>query len=425
MPNPAPPADLRAGVQPRESAGDGPSGDRAPFRPDLAGAAARDFEAGSYLQDFLVATVVAILLTRLFLGLTGFPRMGGGGLHIAHMLWGGLLMLLALVLLLAVLGKRAKRLAAVIGGAGFGLFVDELGKFITADNDYFFQPTIALIYSLLVLLFLAFRAVERRSLSTEECLANAADMLREVVMGGATEVEIGRTLALVERSEAEGPLVEGLRAAVRGAARAREGRPPRIARAAARAWRLYDDLVAWPWFQRAILMLFLGQAVLGAAVLLVVMVLGMVLLVPSAPSWGLPGPGAIALAASESPIGPVGAVASSASTLLSFAFVMLGVARLRRSRLGAYRWLERSVLVSVLFGQVLLFWEEQLGAALQLAWNLLLLGALRYAIRQEEARQGLLALQRTSARTPQSSSSSHLPDQPSGIGASAVSPDAR
>src|SRR5919198_1157415 len=164
-------------------------------RKDLA----RDFDAGAYLQDFLVATVASILLTRLFLGLTGFPRLGGGGLHVAHMLWGGLLMLLALVLLLALLGKRTKRLAAVIGGAGFGLFVDELGKFITADNDYFFQPTIALIYSLLVLLFLAFPALERRSLSTEECLANAADMLREVVMGGATEVEIGRTLALLER----------------------------------------------------------------------------------------------------------------------------------------------------------------------------------------------------------------------------------
>src|SRR5437879_4005789 len=122
-------------------------------------AAARDFEAGIYLQDLLVSAVVAILLTRLFLGMTGFPRMGGGGLHVAHMLWGGLLMLIALVLVLAIIGKRSKRLAALIGGAGFGLFVDELGKF--------FQPTIALIYSLLVLLFLSFRAIERISLTAK------------------------------------------------------------------------------------------------------------------------------------------------------------------------------------------------------------------------------------------------------------------
>ncbi len=60
----------------------------------------------------------------------------------------------------------------------------------------------------------------------------------------------------------------------------------------------------------------------------------------------------------------------------------------------AYRWLERSVLVSVLLGQVLLFWQDQLGAMVELGWNLLLLGALRFAIRQEEAR---LALARASA----------------------------
>jgi hypothetical protein len=63
------------------------------------------------------------------------------------------------------------------------------------------------------------------------------------------------------------------------------------------------------------------------------------------------------------------------------------VAQLRRSRLEAYRWLERSVLVSVLVGQILRFWQDQLAATVELAWNLLLLAALRYAIRQEEARR--------------------------------------
>src|SRR5438094_10604222 len=84
--------------------------------------AARDVDAGSYLQTLLVAAVVTVLLTRLYLQLTGFPKIGGGGLHIAHLLWGGLLMLVALAFLLTVLGKRAKRIAATIGGVGFGLF---------------------------------------------------------------------------------------------------------------------------------------------------------------------------------------------------------------------------------------------------------------------------------------------------------------
>jgi hypothetical protein len=353
-------------------------------------AAARDFEAGIYLQDLLVAAVVAILLTRLVLGVTGFPRLGGGGLHVAHMLWGGLLMLVALVLLLAVLGKPAKRLAALIGGAGFGLFIDELGKFITADNNYFFQPTIALIYSVLVLLFLGFRAIERRSLSSTELLANAAEMVCEVVIGGGTESEIRRALRLLERSGAEGQLADGLRQAIAGAVRAREGRRPWLARVAARAWRLYDRLIAWRRFQRAVLVLFVAQALIGVPVFLVLLLGLVVLSVPSLRALiDTPGIATFVAQATDSSEGLVGSAASTASSLLALAFAMVGVARLRRSRLSAYRWLERSVLVSVLLGQVLLFWEDQLAAIVQLGWNLLLLGALRYAIRQEEARQAL------------------------------------
>jgi hypothetical protein len=362
---------------------------------ELAGAAARDFEAGAYLQAFLVAAIAAILLTRLFLELTGFPRVGGGGLHIAHMLWGGLLMLVALILLLALIGKRTKWLAALVGGAGFGLFIDELGKFITADNNYFFQPTIALIYTLLVVLFLVFRAIERGSLSPDEALANAADMLREVVMGGATQSEIGRTLGLLESSKAEGPLADALRNFIQGAAGAAESQPPRIARAAARAWRLYDDLIAWRWFQRAILVLFVGQAVLGVIVLAIFLIGAAATGAPGVLSGTeLPNAGTLMIASGEAPTGLVGGVASAASSLLSLACVMLGVSNLRRSRIGAYLWLERSVLVSVFFGQVLLFWQDQLSAVVQLAWNLVVLAALRYAIRQEEARAALASLRR-------------------------------
>ena len=100
----------------------------------------RDLRAGEYLDLVLVAAVSAVLLIRFFLALTGYPTVGGGTLHIAHMLWGGLLMLVALVLLLAFLGRFAHQLGALLGGFGFGTFIDELGKFITRDNDYFYRP---------------------------------------------------------------------------------------------------------------------------------------------------------------------------------------------------------------------------------------------------------------------------------------------
>ena len=53
------------------------------------------------LETFFIASVTSILVICTFLASTGYPQLGGHGLHIAHLLWGGLLMLIALVLSLA------------------------------------------------------------------------------------------------------------------------------------------------------------------------------------------------------------------------------------------------------------------------------------------------------------------------------------
>jgi hypothetical protein len=78
--------------------------------------------------------------------------------------------------------------------------------------------------------------------------------------------------------------------------------------------------------------------------------------------------------------------ATVATSLLSLCLVLIGVTRLPVSRLDAYRWFERSVLISVFFTRVIVFWQDQFAALGGLWLDLLLLTALRFLIRQEEAR---------------------------------------
>ena len=99
----------------------------------------RNLEFGGLIETFLVFSVVSIVAIRVFLNLTGFPQLGGDGLHIAHMLWGGLIMLIVLGIVLIFLNLEIRKFAAIFGGIGFGVFIDEIGKFVTGDNNYFFE----------------------------------------------------------------------------------------------------------------------------------------------------------------------------------------------------------------------------------------------------------------------------------------------
>ena len=64
------------------------------------------------LDTFLVSAIATVVIIRIFLEATGYPQLGGGGLHIAHVLWGGLGMLVAIVLLLLYLSPTTRLVAA-------------------------------------------------------------------------------------------------------------------------------------------------------------------------------------------------------------------------------------------------------------------------------------------------------------------------
>ncbi|MFR9801225.1 hypothetical protein ACL02T_02855 [Pseudonocardia sp. RS010] len=94
-----------------------------------------------------VAFGVTVVVTRLYLALTGYPQIGGGEYHLAHALWGGLLLLAGGVVAVLWSNRWVHPATAVCVGVGSGLFVDEVGKFITRRNDYFTPLAAPIIYS--------------------------------------------------------------------------------------------------------------------------------------------------------------------------------------------------------------------------------------------------------------------------------------
>jgi hypothetical protein len=142
-------------------------------------------------EDYLLLTVVAFALTvvatRWYLEFSGYPKVGGGGLHVAHMLWGGLLLIVGALLPTLFVGRRVMQLSAIATGVGVGLFIDEVGKFITESNDYFFAPAAPLIYGGVLLLMLLWVMVRRRSGGTPHDAVQAAiEALRDGADGRLT-----------------------------------------------------------------------------------------------------------------------------------------------------------------------------------------------------------------------------------------------
>jgi hypothetical protein len=117
--------------------------------------------AESYLSIALLSFAASVSLTRFYLTLTGYPQIGSGELHIAHALWGGLLLVMAALLPLIIANRWVYTASALLAGVGLGLFVDEVGKFITQRNDYFYPTAAPIIYTFFLLAILLFLNVRR------------------------------------------------------------------------------------------------------------------------------------------------------------------------------------------------------------------------------------------------------------------------
>jgi hypothetical protein len=137
---------------------------------------------------FLIAATFSVLVTRFGLEALGYPQIARGSIHLAHAIYGGALLSIANILLLTLHGRRVRQTAAVIAGLGFGQFIDEVGKFITRDNNYFYQPVPMIIYVSFISIFLIYRYFDRYTpLRPKEIIYDVLEHLEELAEGNLHE----------------------------------------------------------------------------------------------------------------------------------------------------------------------------------------------------------------------------------------------
>lgn len=225
----------------------------------------RNVHAANHVVTFVVAGVTTVVVTRVYLALAGYPQIGGGGLHIAHMLPGGILMLIALFLLLVYVGPVVRPAAALIGGIGFGLFIDEVGKFVTSDNDYFFRPAPAIMYAVFAAVVLGVQALHGRHLDAREHLANAVDQAVEGVAGGLSERRRAEAVAQVDAAgQVEGSAI--VRALVETCPDDNVEIPAPAERIRLAVRRGFDRFTSRRWTGPGIVALLVGQVLIAVAI---------------------------------------------------------------------------------------------------------------------------------------------------------------
>lgn len=282
--------------------------------------------SGDYFELFFISAVSTIFLIRSALYLLGYPQLSGAGLHIAHVLWGGLFMCMALILALSFSGKRILQTVAILGGIGFGTFVDELGKFVTADNNYFFQPAIAIVYLIFLLLFFLTRFILNHGHLVEDPLENIYHHRLQIIT---------RVRRLLNQ------------------------------------W--LKKIATSIWFQRGVVVTLFFKGIFGMIEATYTLIIAL-FWTHNLENWA-----GLTLTAID--------LSTYLSGVLEVTLAAIGVYYFKRQRLKALTYFKYSLLVAILLRQFFLFYQNQLGETEELFFELISLIVVRTMIFEEKQKQ--------------------------------------
>jgi len=287
-----------------------------------------------------VTSVATLLVSRLLLYITGFPKISFGDVHVAHVLFGGVFMTISLLIQSIYIGHIPSTIASYLGGIGFGLFLDELGKFLSQDNDYFYQPAVVIMYLLFVLFFYFLRYMKKKEQYYEE------------------EKKVHVVIARAEGTFSTGVLVD-LQRFLR---------------------RQYAILAEKKWFQQILLLILWGYLT-GMTFSAGRALYGLIAVkFDHFPNQS------IARFYTEHNTVIVSLVIQFISHVLAALCIAYGTFFVKSSRLKAYSWYMRATYVWIFVTQVFMFYNDQFSAVQFLFFSILMFGALSY-MRDEERRK--------------------------------------
>jgi hypothetical protein len=323
-----------------------------------------NIEAEYYLDSLFLSAISTVLLIRFYLHITGYPQIGIGELHIAHTVWGGFIMLFSIIILLTFLSRPSLRVAAIFGGVGFGTFIDELGKFITKDNNYFYSPTFSLIYVIFIVFFLSVKLLEKRKkLSEEEYLDNALEFTRYALFDKTDPSKKEDALKLLEKCDPQNPAVEHIHAMLDDIEYEGEAKQNIFAKIHNRFRSYYKYIIGKNWFTQSIIIFF---------VIFSLFMLFQNIDIVSPYFW-----------TNQYHLSYI-QLGKFFSSIVSTSLVLLGILRIRFSRIGGYKLFKVGILVSLLLTQVFDFYYNQLSALGVFFFNIFILFILNYLIEEEQ-----------------------------------------